>query len=131
MADNTGIARRAEIDALTVKALLTLNGGGVVALLAFVPAIMDTPMCQGLLKAAFVGIVCLVLGLASAVIHNICMRNCSLLYESHKMNPPKGRVLGVPLWEPRICAASTVFKWASLLFFMGGSLWVSRTGIWG
>ena len=129
MADNTGIARRAEIDALTVKALLTLNGGGVVALLAFVPAIMDAPMYQGLLKTAFVGIVCFAFGLASAVTHNICLRKCSLHYERHNMSPPKGRVLGVPLREPGICAASTFFKWASLAIFIGGSLLVSVTGI--
>ena len=41
MADNTGISLRAEIDAFTVKSLLMLNGGGVVALLAFTPAIMS------------------------------------------------------------------------------------------
>ena len=131
MAGTSGIDRRVEIDALTFKALLTLNGGGVVALLAFVPAIMNEPMYQYLLKAAFVGISVFVFGLALAVTHNICRRKCELHHEKHGGAPPKARLLGLLLWEPGICAVSTVCKWASLALFMSGALWVSITGICG
>ena len=131
MADNTGISLRAEMDAFTVKALLTLNGGGAVALLAFAPAIMNKDRYLELLDAAFVGIIFFVVGLASAVVHNICRRRCSLHYEQNQMKPPKGRVLCISLWEPGICAVSTVFKWLSLLLFMVGSLLVSLTGVFG
>ncbi len=128
MADNTGIDRRTEIDNLTVKALLTLNSGGVVALLAFAQAIMGQPMYQDLLKAVFGAIAVFVVGLGFAVTHNICRRRCELLYENHGFQPPEGRVLGVPLWAPRICAVRDVCKWVSLSLFMWGSLWVSCKG---
>ena len=128
MADNTGIDRRTEIDNLTVKALLTLNSGGVVALLAFAQAIMGQPMYQELLKAVFGAIAFFVVGLGFAVIHNIYRRKCEHLYESKGFRPPKGRVLGVTLWEPGICAFRDVCRGFSLLLFMLGSLWVSCKG---
>ena len=131
MADNTGISLRAEIDAFTVKSLLMLNGGGVVALLAFAPAIMDKDKYFELLDAAFVGIIFFVIGLSCAVVHNICRRKCSLHHELHSMNPPRGRVLYLSLWEPGICAVGTVFKWLSLVLFMVGSLLVSIAGVFG
>ena len=110
MAVNLDINRRAEMDVITIKAPMALNGGGVVALLAFVPAIMDNSMYQELHNSAFFGITTFVFGLALAVTHIICTRKCSLHYEQHDMNPPKGRLLGITLWEPGICAFSTVCK---------------------
>lgn len=129
MADDTGIDRRTEIDNLTVKALLTLNGSGVVALLAFAQAIMGRPMYHELLKAVFGAIVFFVVGLSLAVIHNICRRKCELIYEQHRFRPPKGSLLGIPLWEPGICAVRDICKFASLISFILGSLWVSCTGL--
>lgn len=131
MAGNPGIDRRVEIDALTVKFLLTLNGGGVVALLAFVPTIIELPRYQHLLDAAFAGMSVFVFGLALVVIHNIARRKCELHHDHHNNSPPKGRVLGIPLWESGICAISTVCKWASLCLFMTGALLVAVTGICG
>ena len=48
-----GLQIRAEIDAFTVKSLLMINGGGIVALLAFVSAITDDQSYPTLRNAAF------------------------------------------------------------------------------
>ena len=131
MALSKGVEIRAGIDDLTVKALLTLNGGGSVALMALAPVVVDENEFPGLLDTVFGAVMVLVLGMGLAVIHNICRRKCSLHHEHHNMSPPKGRVLGILLWEPGICAASTVCKWLSLVAFMGGGLAVAMTGLYG
>ena len=133
MADNTGISLRAEIDAFTVKSLLMLNGGGVVALLAFTPAIMSKDDYSKLLDAAFVGIIFFVVGLSCAVVHNICRRKCSLHHEQHNMEPPRGRVLYLSLWVPgymccwnclQVVVARPLHGW-QFVSFHSGSLWYS------
>lgn len=125
-----GLEIRAQIDADTVKALLLLNGGGAVALLAFLQAILDKgdeydPLVRGVLW----GLLILMLGLASAVAHNICRRKCSLHYERFQFQPPKGSFIGLTLWEPGVCAIGTLLKWGALVSFLVAGSIVSITGL--
>jgi hypothetical protein len=126
---SSGLERRAQIDADTVKALLLTNGGGAVALLGFVPAIIGRPELAPLASAALVGLVVLMFGLTAAIVHNICRRKCALVWEQHGWKPPKGTFLGITLWEPRICAVSTVCKWVSLAAFLSAGAYVATVGI--
>ena len=124
-----GVDRRAIIDAETAKALLLINGGGAVALLAFLPTILGKPGYEPLARAALWGVMILVVGLASVVVHNHLRRRCSLHYDHHRMNPPKGRLLGVKLWAPTVCCASKVFMWLSLAAFIFATVHVAVVGI--
>ena len=124
-----GVDRRAQIDADTVRALLLLNGGGAIALLALLPVLLEKDAAEPLVRAVLLGLIFMMGGLASVVVHNICRRKCSLHYEHHSMNPPKGRILGVPLWEPAICALGTTFKWLSLVAFLAAGSVVAITGL--
>ena len=129
MAGQRGVDRRAQMDAATVKALLVANGGAAAALLAFVPTILGKPDYEPLVRGVLVSMGVLMGGFVFAVIHNICLRNCSLHYEHHHMHPPKGKLLGIPLWEPTICAIGTCFKWLSLVAFVGAVVYVAYIGI--
>ncbi len=124
-----GVDRRAEIDAETAKSLLLINGAGVFALLAFLPTILGKPGCEPLARAALWGVMILVGGLASVVVHSHLRRRCSLHYEHHSMNPPKGRLLGVKLWAPTVCCASQVFMWLSLAALIFAAVYVAAAGI--
>ena len=81
---------RARIDAETAKALLYLNGGGVIVMLPLVPLFLQhkdgermTIAIQDGERIAFAILVralILIFGLVSALLHNRCLRQCSLSY---------------------------------------------------
>ena len=122
-----GVERRSQIDTETVKGLLLINGGGAVALLAFLPSVLDKPSYEPLARMVLIGLFAFHLGLLSAVLHNHFRRRCSLTYERFRMNPPKGSFLWCKLPEPLICHLSLGFMWASVVAFTAGGLLV----LWG
>lgn len=124
-----GVDRRAQIDTETVRALLLINGGGAVALLTLLPRIIDKTNYAGLVHAIFLGIVFLMIGLISAVIHNQLRRKCSLHYDQHNMTPPKGKLFGFTLREPTVCCMSKAFMWASVIAFFAAGLVVAVKGL--
>ena len=127
MAD--GVERRAQIDTETVKALLLINGGGTIALLALLPSLITRGGHTTLVRAILFGVLVLVLGLASAVVHNRLRRKCSLCYEQHQMKPPPAILFGRRLSEPMVCVLSTMFMWASIAAFVGAGIFVAFTGL--
>lgn len=117
-AENPGIERRAQIDTETVKGLLIMNGGGAVALLAFLEtAISDLPRIAPWVVA---GISLFLLGTLLAVVHNHLRRRCS---RAHEQGRPIFRAFGQEWWEPGVCLWSWGTMIASMLvFIVGGGL---------
>jgi hypothetical protein len=83
-----GVERRAQIDTETLKALLLINGGGIVALLTFSSVLLARPGQEGFLRCIFIAIMLLAAGLVSAVLHNQCRRECSRIHDVHGLAPP-------------------------------------------
>ena len=126
---SNGVQRRSQIDTEAVRSLLLINGGGAVALLTLLPAILGKDGYEPLAFAILVSLLIFMIGLTCAVIHNRLQRVCSLHYEIHNMRPPKGRLFGFKLREPTVCCVSIAFMWCSVgAFFLAGSS-VAITGI--
>lgn len=123
-----GLEIRAQIDTESVKGLLLINGGGAVALLAFLPFVLGKPEYEPLAQAILWGLLIFQVGLVTAVIHNRLRRICSLTYEQHQYQPPPGKFLGLKLREPRICCMSTMFMWLSVIAFFVAGLFVFKGG---
>lgn len=120
----TGSDIRAKIDSEHVKGLVLINGGGVTALLLFLPAVLDKDGYKPLVWAVLAGLFFFVVGLTCAVVHNHFRRICSLHYEE---NRPRKKFL----WyrpEPIICQWSKSFMWVSVLAFVLGALGVVAGG---
>jgi hypothetical protein len=127
MADD-GVSHRAQIDTETVKALLFVNGGGAVALLALLPKFFRSPPIT---SAILVGIGLMVTGLGLAIVHNICRRGCSLMYSQHNFRPPSGQLFGgfgPALNRPTVCFWSLALRTASILCFLVAGFTVAITG---
>jgi hypothetical protein len=121
----SGVEIRAEIDTENVKGLLLINGGGAVALLAFLPAVLGKHEYVPLAKAVLFALLLFQFGLLAAVIHNRLRRVCSLVYEQAQAYSPAHPnpcvFLGKTLSEPCVCMASIAFMWLSaFLFFAAG-----------
>ena len=69
-----GVQNRAAIDNETVKALLFINGGGAVALLAMFSTVIKEPVYRSFAISILVAVLLLMIGLVCAVIHNIFRR---------------------------------------------------------
>jgi len=111
-----GRETRAAIDSETVRGLLLINGGGAVALLAFLPVVLQKPELESLAKAIILAVFTFQAGLACAVIHNRFRRLCSFEYakKERKRCAPFGRE-----WrEPCICHWSIGFMWSSIILFL-------------
>jgi len=122
-----GLEIRAAIDSENVKGLLLINGGGAVALLAFLPAILGKPSFESLLRAVIWALLIFLMGLITAVIHNRLRRVCSLHYEQHGYSPPA--CSHIPRWlkfeqlrQPCVCLRSMFFMWLSVTAFASGGL---------
>lgn len=127
----SGVELRAQIDNETFKALLIVNGGGAVALLTFLAALLNLnrPSLEPLTRAVCYGVILLVLGLGAAILHNYQRRHCSLIHEYHNMRPPVGTLLGIKLSEPTACFFSRRLMWLSGLLFMSAGLLVAIRGL--
>jgi hypothetical protein len=125
-----GLEIRAEIDSENVKGLLLINGGGAVALLAFLPTILEKPNLGDLASGVLWALFAFLVGLMAAVIHNRLRRVCSLVYEGYGYAPPRCKL--IPSWlkrnDPCVCAASMCFMWLSLVAFVAGGLFVLLPG---
>lgn len=119
MAD--GRETRAEIDNETVRGLLLVNGGGAVALLAFLPGVLQKPELEHLARSIILAVFTFQIGLACAVIHNRLRRICSLAYAKKDRKPCV--LLGRQLKEPCVCHWSTGFMWGSIgAFVLAGAI---------
>ncbi|MCK5518473.1 MAG: hypothetical protein KAI61_03585 [Alphaproteobacteria bacterium] len=116
-----GLEIRTEIDNGTVRGLLLINGGGAVALLAFLPTIINKHGFELLVLGTLVGLLFYQTGLLCAVLHNTLRRKCSLIYEQHNYNPPENK-LGFCHW-------SRGLMWASVVFFYFAGLVVIICGV--
>jgi hypothetical protein len=124
-----GVEQRAQMDTETVRALLLINGGGVATLLGVFSQLLGKRGYEPLATPILGGILILIFGLTCAVIHNRLRRKCSLHYEQHQMNPPKGRLFGITLSQPTICFFSSVFMCLSITSFVAAGGYVSIRGI--
>lgn len=120
-----GLEIRAQIDTENVKGLLLINGGGAVALIAFLPSVLGKPEFAVLAKAILWALLLFQIGLLAAVVHNRLRRVCSLVYENAQANSPSNpnpcHFFGLILKEPCVCMRSTAFMWLSaFLFFVAG-----------
>jgi hypothetical protein len=116
-----GVDARAKIDTEIVRGLVVANGGGAVALLAFLPATFEKmfPLSIYIVFALFT----FHLGILAAIIHNYFRRRCSLKFEQHKFRPPAEQIFGLNLGRPIVCFISSFCMWASMsLFLIGGSI---------
>src|SRR4029079_7167265 len=100
---SNGVERRSEIDTETVKALLLINGGGIATLLTGFSQVLGKGGYEPLASDILVGVLILMGGAVCAVVPNRLRRQCSLHDDLHNMRPAKGRIFGIPLWEPTIC----------------------------
>ena len=124
---NEHVKIRADIDTENVKGLLLINGGAAVALLTFLPHVLDKPGFETLAKAILWSLLLFQLGLIFAVAHNRFRRKCSLIYEHHNMNPPPCKSVYFTLTEPCVCHKSILFMWLSVVVFCAGG----GTVFWG
>ena len=117
-----GVKIRAQIDTESVRNVLLVNGGGSVALLALLPAILGTPLVFALLLTLAVWLS----GLTLAVTHSVLRRKCSLVHERHGMNPPRGKPwLWIKPKEPWVCWWAWWCLYASIVaFLIGGAVMV-------
>ena len=127
MADGAEI--RAGIDSETVRGLLLINGGGAVALLAFLAGIIEKPDLALLARAIIWGVFTFQLGLVAAVMHNRFRRLCSLEYAKKPENRTKCSLFGREFKEPCICHWSIGFMWVSVGAFLVGGLLVLWAGL--
>ena len=125
----TGNEIRAQIDAETAKALLFINGGGVVAMLALVPVLLQRPGYERIASAILLGVLILTFGLLFAVLHNRCRRRCSLVYEQNQMRATPWTFIGIPFPEARSCVFSTLYLWLSLGAFVFAGCFVTIYGV--
>ena len=118
-----GVKIRAQIDTESVRNVMLVNGGGSVALLALLPAILGTPLVFALLLTLTVWL----FGLTLAVTHSVLRRKCSLVYEQHDMKPPHGKPrLRINPKEPWVCWWAWQCLYASIVaFLIGGVVMVS------
>lgn len=125
-----GRETRATIDSETVRGLLLINGGGAVALLAFLAGVIQEPRFAVLSQAIILSVFIFQLGLLFAVVHNRFRRLCSLEYAKSPANRKKCTLFGKEFREPCICHWSTGFMWASIVAFIAAGLVVLGAGLY-
>lgn len=127
MAD--GRETRATIDSETVKGLLLINGGGAVALLAFLPGLLQEPEFSSLSKAIIWAIFTFQCGLVFAVIHNRLRGLCSLEYANKPENRTDCSFFSKMSDKPCVCIFSRAFMWLSIVTFLLAGLIVLKAGL--
>jgi len=125
----TGVEIRAQIDADTIKALLLINGGAAVALLALLPYVLTRAHLHYFGKLIMFALLLYQVALLCAVISNRLRRICSLEYEKAGMRPSPCTFFGLTLSGPCVCIRGTVFMWMSVIFFLLAGLTVFAGGI--
>lgn len=132
----TGKAIRAQIDTEVAKGLILINGGGGIALLAFLPHVLGIPGYEPLIYSLLVSLLCFQFGLIAAVLHSHYRRRCSLEYDAaaeHNSvpSPCERRFLAwfrATQGDPCICCKSWLYMWASVSLFCLAGVIVSIGG---
>jgi hypothetical protein len=125
-----GLEIRAQIDAENAKGLLLINGGAAIALLAFLPAILDKTGYEVLTRGVLWALFALQFGLLLAVAHNSLRRTCSLEWERHGYKPPAWRFLRYEVVRPRVCWVSDAALWLSVAAFIAAGVSVFACGLY-
>jgi hypothetical protein len=132
----TGMETRAQMDTEGVRGLLYMNGGGVVALLAFLAQVIAKPELGPLTIWVLWAMLSYQIGLVAAIVHNRLRRKCSLEYEKAGVGSPQGTGPCDKRWlawvsedEPCVCCRSIIFHWTSLGAFMLGGVLVFVGGL--
>lgn len=125
----TGGETRAAIDTEAARGLLLVNGGGAVALLAFLSSIIDKPHLHTLVSAVMVAVFFLQVGLVAVVIHNRLRRLCSAQYALQKTRRGKCKLFGRELERPCLCHWSAWMFALSVFAFVSGGLIVLVVGL--
>lgn len=129
----SGLEIRAQIDTEVVKGLLLMNGGGAIALLAFLPHILGKPDFEPLARSILWSLLLFQGGLLAAIIHNRLRRVCSLMYEEAKANSPAHpdpcQIFRWVLPEPCVCMWSIAIMWISVVCFVTAGLVVFYGGM--
>jgi hypothetical protein len=86
------------------KALLLMNGGGSVAILAFLPHVLGRPAFRELTVGLVIALLSYQVGLVFAALHNWFRRRCSLAYDEARAWSPA---------HPEPCKRKTL-RWISL-----------------
>lgn len=115
-----GVKTRAQIDTEVARGLLLANGGGAVALLAFLPTVFEKQALRPLALPVLAALFIFHVGIVAALVHSHYRRRCSLIYEAHGFRPPPGKFFGRVLDEPTVCWASWKWMWASIVLFLAG-----------
>lgn len=123
MEEDPGMKLRWELDTFTAKALLTLNGSGIIVLLTFVSTLMNKIEYKYLVIAVFVGIILFVAGLVFAVQHTNCRRECERRWELWRKNEMPNPMASRP------CVNSKRWRAWSFALFLVGALFVALMGI--
>lgn len=124
MAEDPGMKLRWELDTFVAKALLTLNGGGIVVLLTFVSTLMNNVEYQYFVVAVFIGIILFVAGLVSAVQHTNCRRECERRWELWRKDElPENPMTSKP------CVNSKRWRAWSFALFLVGAILIALMGI--
>ena len=89
------------------------NGGGAVALLAFLETAFTTPELAALRPFVVFALLLFHIGIVSAMVHNRLRRRCSLAYEHAGYTPD-------PI--PTVCKLSDFFRQSSVFLFLAGGL---------
>jgi len=114
-----GVKIRAQIDTESVRNVMLVNGGGSVALLALLPAVLGTPLVFALLLTLAIWL----LGLTLAVTHSVLRRKCSLVFDQHGMSPPPGKPrLKINPKQPWVCWWGWQCLYASIITFLIGGV---------
>lgn len=124
-----GRETRAAIDTETVRGLLLINGGGAVALLAFLPGVLQKPELDALSTAIMWSVFTFQVGLALAVVHNRFRRLCSLEYAKKAENRSVCAPFGKKSEQPCICHWSIGFMWCSVGAFLLAGIIVLNAGL--
>jgi hypothetical protein len=110
----SGAEIRASIDNETVRALILINGGGSLALVAFLPALLADAQYQPLMRGIFQALMLFQGGLLSAIAHNHLRRRCSAVWD---VAPRVAGWVGRLCREPCVCCWSHTFMFLSAVFF--------------
>lgn len=129
----SGVEIRTQIDTEVVKGLLLMNGGGAIALLAFLPHVIGEPDFAPLARSILWSLLLFQGGLLAAIIHNRLRRVCSLVYEDAKADSPAHpdpcQVFRWTLPEPCVCMWSITMMWISVACFVVAGLVVFFGGM--
>lgn len=114
-----GVKIRAQIDSESVRNVLLINGGGSIALIALLPAILGTP----LVLAVLVTLAIWLFGLTLAATHSVLRRKCSHIHEIHEMSPPRGKKkFGIDPKQPWVWWWSWTCLYCSVATFLIGGI---------